>query len=433
LSSTAHGANIVVEWSPRKITVYDIPTQVVRSFDPTESLPYGGKVAVLAISRKSIFVRATRVPNAAPEEIRMVVQIKLAELFPIPASDLAYDFLLLSDVNAEGRLALIMAMPVIELRRAYEKLAASGIKIAKTVPVALAAPAVAESVGFTDAAIVEGNEEFASVDLVAGGVLRYSRVVPPHAMLDVEVSRTYSAAGLPCENIVAAGGLNFSEANRATSFTSLQAIATGAADRYRVNIELPEVVVARELAGRRRRGLIAAAFFIFSLAAAYYSYSTRAATQAIADVQIAKYQKNLDGATKYEKTAETSANRQAAITKILSGAFHPAQNISDIAVIAANCAPNGVWLTGLSVERGKEIAIRGSAIKNDAVSTFVNNLNDFQDPETNANRFRNAKFISANGGQVLKTNVDQFSVSAFPIGNLPLALQQKAGVSSSAH
>jgi hypothetical protein len=396
-------------------------------------LPYGGKTAVLAISRKSIFVRATRVPNAAPEELRMVVQIKLAELFPIPASDLAYDFLLLSDVNAEGRLALIMAMPVIELRRAYEKMASSGIKIAKTIPIALAAPAIAESVGLTDAAVVEGNAEFASVDLVAAGLLRYSRVVPPGALLDVEVNRTYSASGLPCEQIIAAGGLRFAEADKSTSLSSLQAVASGSIDKYRVNIELPEVVAAREIAGRRRRAGISIAFLVFSVVAAYFSYSQRAEQQAIIDAQLGKLQKQLDADTKAQKTAETDANREAGITKILSGAFHPAQNLSDIATLASNCAPEGVWLTGLSVERGKEITVRGSATVNDAVSTYVDNLNNYLDPTTNTPRFRNAKFLFAQNGQVLKSPVDQFSITAFPVGNLPLALQQKSGVSASTH
>jgi hypothetical protein len=363
----------------------------------------------------------------------MVVQIKLAELFPIPASDLAYDFLLLSDINAEGRLALIMAMPVTELRRAYEKLGSSGIKIARTLPIALAAPAVAESVGLSDAAVVEGNSEFASVDLVAGGILRYSRVVPPNALLDVEVSRTYAASGLPCEPTVAAGGLSFPEANKITQLSALKAIANGAVEKLRVNIELPEVVAAREIAGRRRRALVSGAFLLFSLVAAYIAYSSRSEAQALADAQVAKYKRQLVQDQKYQKDAETDANREAAITKILTGAFHPAQYISDIATIAANCSPTGIWLNGLTVERGKEATLRGSAITNDAVSTYVDNLNSYIDPSSGTPRFRDAKFLFANNGEVQKTPVDQFSISAFPIGNLPIALQQKTGTGSAPH
>jgi Tfp pilus assembly PilM family ATPase len=433
LSSATHSANIIVEWSAHRITVYDVPSQQIKSYAAAESLPYAGKTAILAISRKSIFVRSTRVPNAAPEEIRLVVQVKLAELFPIPARDLAYDFMLLSDVNAEGRLALIMAMPVLELRRAYEKMAASGIKIARTLPLAIAAPLVAESVGFHDAAVVEGNDEFASVDLVAGGILRYSRVVPPGAILDVEVSRTYNASGLAGEKVIAAGGIRFSGADSTTSFSALQALATAAADRYKVNIELPEVVAARELTGRRRRSAISFSFLAFAVAAAYYAYYSRADLQSRGDSQVAKAKKSLDAATKNLKVAEDNSNRQAAITQILDGAFHPAQLASDIVALAANSAPEGVWLNALSVERGKELALRGYAIQNDAVSTYVSNLNDYVDPESGQPRFRNAKMLLAQNAEVEKNPVDQFSISAFPNGNLPLALQQKTGLSTTTH
>lgn len=417
---------LIVDWSPRKILTYDAGTQEVRTFTDPEAMPYGGRRALLAISRRSIFVRATRVPNAAPEDIRTIVQMKLAELFPVPPTDLAFDFTLLGDLNDEGRLALIVAMPVIELRRAMEHMAKAGIKVARVVPVALGSAFLAESLGHRDAAVVERTEDLASVDIVVGGVLRYSRVSPPGAPVEVEISRTFNASGLPCSAVIAAGGIQVGESDASTKLTALEALATASADRLKINLQLPEVIAAKELAERRMRTRIAFLMFVAAGIALYFSWQQRMDDQAAVDLQLKRLTTTLGNAQKYEKQAEKLQDEDQAIVASLTKAFKPAQRIHDIVSDSANQAPPGLWLTGASVVRGKELSIRGVATTGEAVDTYMSNLG--ADP-----RFRNVKLIFENYADIEKQPVVQFSISAFPNGNLPIALTAAQGGTTSAH
>ncbi len=430
-------AGLIIDWSPRKIVAFDVNAHEIRSFTDPLGMPYGGRSAMLAISRRAVFVRAARVPNAAPEDVRMVVQLKLAELFPVPPSDLAFDFALLGDVNDEGRLALIVAMPVTELRKALDQMATAGIKVTRVLPVALGSAFLAESLGYRDAAVVERTEEYASVDIVVDGVLRYSRVAPPGTPVEVEISRTFNAAGLPCTAVIAAGGTQVGEADATTKATALEALGGAWLDRLKLNLQLPEAIAARELAERRQRQRIASLMFLAALAVLYYAWTDRASAQANVAAGQAQLNRKLTDAKKFALAAQGRTTKLENVEKTLSTAFNPAQRLGDIAVQAANLAPPGVWLTGLSVERGKEITIRGTATSDDAVAAYVRALSG--DLVTNmasgdpVPRFRNVRPVFVNHSQIDKIPVVEFSISAFPQGNLPIALTQQAGVSSSAH
>ena len=427
LSSGGSQVGLVIDWSSKKIQAFDPATGEVKVFDNAASLPYAGRTAVLAISRRSVFVRAARVPNAAPEDVRTVVQIKLAELFPVPPSDLAFDFILLSDLNVDGRLALIVAMPVIELRKAHEQMAAAGIKISRTVPVALGTPLLAESLGYRDAAVVERLDELASVDIVTDGVLRYSRVVAPGAPIEVEVNRTYNAAGLPCSAVIAAGGTLVGEADHSTNATSLQALAQSSADKLKINLELPEVVAKRELRGRRNRQFFAFMLTVVAIGVAYTAWSNFSDAQAAVASAVSKANDNLKYQKKYETKTEGDHALQSQMLTTLNASFKPKQRIADIATVLSGLTPDGVWLTGLTIERGKEVTIRGTSKTNDQVSQYVRAVTGYSDAG-GSHRFRNVVMAFATDSDIEKVPVVQFSLTAFPVGNFPITLQQKAGL-----
>ncbi|HWD37545.1 MAG TPA: PilN domain-containing protein [Fimbriimonas sp.] len=426
MSKGSHNAGLVIEWSPKRIVAYDVQARSMKSYDDPKLLPYAGRTALLAISRRSVFVRAARVPNAAPEDIRTVVQVKLAELFPVPPTDLAYDFLLLPDINAEGRLAMIVAMPVSELRKAKEQMASAGIKVLRTLPVALGSAMLAESLGLKDAAVVEKMDEVASVDIVTGGVLRYSRVVAPTAPIEVEISRTFNAAGLTCTSVIAAGGVQVGEADVSSLSTALEALALSNPDRLKIDLQLPETVAARELAARKRRQMVAGLFLAVSLGISYNAWSSYLDEKARIDQEKANYVKNLVPITKEQKDEEAFAAKQRSIEATLAHAFAPAQKMGDIVLEAANLAPSDVWLTGFNLERGKELTLRGTSKTEEGIPAYVAALN-------NDRRFRNVKLVNSNHGEIEKIPVVEFNISAFPIGNLPITLQQKAGVATVVH
>ena len=79
----------------------------------------------------------------------------------------------------------------------------------------------------------------------------------------------------------------------------------------------------------------------------------------------------------------------------------------------SNDLPKNAWLTNVGVGRGQNIVIRGTATTGDDVAAYVQAL-------SKEARLRDVKLIFANNSLIESTPVVQFSVSAFPVANLPL-------------
>jgi Tfp pilus assembly protein PilN len=106
--------------------------------------------------------------------------------------------------------------------------------------------------------------------------------------------------------------------------------------------------------------------------------------------------------------------------KVLTRGLKPGQRISDALLSVANDVPEGVWLTGMSLDRGKPMVLRGTAKSSEGVSEFVNKLSS--NP-----RLREAKLVFANQGSLNQTPVVQFSITAVAVANLPLVDPVKPG------
>ena len=103
----------------------------------------------------------------------------------------------------------------------------------------------------------------------------------------------------------------------------------------------------------------------------------------------------------------------------LTRAFQPAQPISDIASAISDALPQSVWLTGLNIERGKPVQLRGTATRAEDVARLVDALS--------ANsRFRSVRLVFANSGKIKETPIVQFNLSATAVGNLPMPEPPKA-------
>jgi hypothetical protein len=406
--------SLVIEWSPKSITVFDGGTGSTKTHPSLPDLVgYAGREAIIAVSRRSVFVRPTRVPNSSPEEIRLVVQMRLGDLFPVAATDLAFDIILTQDVNVDGRLAVVVAMPSAELKRLLDDAKTAGLKVRKVVPASIGSAMLAHNLGREEAAVVEHLEEGLTVDLVAHGILRTSRVVAANANPSAEVARTYAIAGLPCGTVIAAGGLGWSEADMKTSNTSLSAIAGAWSDKLQVNLELPERVAARKRAAQTRQLQLSLAMCAVSVIAAGVVYSGRAADAKKVDDLKASLAKQSTSLKTKQKEAENDALAATAKEKTLQRAFAPAQNMSDIVTLIANRTVNGVWLTGITAERGKPVYVRGTAMTPDEVYGYLGNLQ--KEP-----RLRNVTLVFASTAQIDEKQIVNFSLSAFPIGNVPL-------------
>jgi Tfp pilus assembly protein PilN len=414
----ATGAPLVLEWGPQGILAFDPVSGIHSEFGTLEAAAASlgtNREAVVAVSRRAMFLRTTRVPNTSPEEIRQVLVMKLAGLFPTGNDELAFDFVLFDDVNVEGRLALVGAMPAQELKRLYLEVRTAGFRIARVVPAAFGSISLLEDLGRASGAVAQPCGAGICIDLVEGCVVRYSRVAPPGGSLDVELARTRAVVGLPDLPVIAAGGLEVPEAEVTTKTSSLEAFSNHPRP-LPFNLEPREAVMARKVASRRRRQRLAALMAVAAVAVgtlAYFDYA-----EANAAVQ-RELQATRTSTRKLQTAQSATASELTQVVQVresLDRAYHPPQRFGDVLRVVANTAPAGVWLTGVSVERGRPMTIRGTSLTNEAVAEYLRILSGHE-------RFRDVRIVFANNATIGETTVVQFSISMFPVGNLPVIEQ----------
>ncbi len=442
--------NLVIEWSPKGVTAFDAVTHKTQHYETVQaaSAATGGKEVVAAVSRRSVFVRTTRVPDAAIADIRLVLSMKLGDLFPLAASDLAYDFVLADDVNVDGRLAIVVAMSAQDLRRLHEEFRSAGYRIAQVVPSAFGSVALAAKLGKSSAAIVSREADGIGIDIIESGQLRYSRLSTNTANPVAEVCRTYTVAGLATASIVAATGLKFADADITTADGALDALISSPAGLTTVNLELPEAVALRAKKARDQKQALALFMFVAALGLSGFAYFDHSSRQALVDrsnsrdkAELAKYTKiqksTADDLGKLLSPASVVALTGAKAPSTTAGgppgddaqsninlAFSNGQRFSDVVTVVSNNVPTGVWLTGISLERGKRLVLRGTAKTNELVEQYARTLNTL-DANTPQQRLRDVKLEFTNPGSIEQIPVVQFSISAFPVGNVPLFDQTK--------
>lgn len=406
---------LAIEWSPRGVVAYDSATRRKLVGPDLQSLGLGSRDAVFALSRRGVFVRTARVPDASADDVRAILAMKAGEIFPLPVIDLAWDFVLTSDVNDEGRLAVVAAVPCADLRRAFEATAAAGLKVKAAVPLAFGSTLIAKELGMNDAAVVERAEDGPAVDVVIDGALRASRAAPASVPMELEVSRALTLAGIDDVPTVAAGGAELAEADRTSDRTALAALAETPFDRLKLRLELPEAVAARETAANNRSIRIAASVLVLSgLLAATSAVNYHDAEAKVTEAQT-RSNAYIQQVKNDVKKLTSSVSEQVATNDKLKQAFEPAQKPSDVLALITNAVPEGTWLNGITYERGRPLTLRGTSKTAEAAAVLMRNL--ATNPE---GRFRDVVLTNANNTLVSKVPVVQFVITAFPVGNTPL-------------
>lgn len=404
----------VVEWSPEGVRAF-LPQKgkVIsgRSLAEIRSQLEGGEV-VFAIARRSAFLRTTRLPDAPKSDVSKILALQVGQLFPVSPAEAAVDFYLTDDRNSEGRLAVVAAVKRDVLAALNEDMTQNGLSARAIVPAALGSAYLARDLGLSQCAVVENAVDGLAIDVIAERELRTSRVVPPPNahMVDEEVMRAFAIAKVPCSEAVAAGGLTYAEAGRTLPKSSLEWLSAVALP---LNLEPPELVQKRaaDRLARARRVAIILWLAAFLLGAVVWDFYSR--DHDVVRKGEEKWKKTLSA---LRKTKDQAAAKYSSISKVdtaLSLGFEPKQRMSDIAALLSNLAPEGLWLTGLTLERGKLATIRGTALTGDMVTKYLERL-------STQNRLRDVKLAFANNGQIEKTNVVQFSMTAHIVGNLPL-------------
>lgn len=403
----------VVEWSPSGVRAFLPETGKIVS-GPSLSSIRGqlGNEVVVAMSRRTSFLRTTRLPDAPKADVAKILVLQVSQLFPVSSTDAAIDFYLTDDKNVEGRLAVVAAVKSETLKALIEDLSENGLSARAVVPAALGSSYLAKQSGRRECAIVEHVSEGLAIDIISEGELRTSRVVPMPALADVdsEVLRAFAVAKVPCAEVVTAGHFTYPEAN---AFMESSGLSTLASSYLPLTLEPPDIVAKRaidKVARARRIAVILWAAAIL-LAAVVWDYRSR-------DMEVIqkgenKWKKELANLRTTKDQANAKYSSLSKIDAALSLGFEPKQRMGDVAALLNNLAPQGLWLTGITLERGKLTTIRGTALTGDSVTKYLERL-------STQSRFREVKLAFANNGQIEKTNVVQFSISAHLVGNFPL-------------
>jgi Tfp pilus assembly protein PilN len=413
----------VLEWSPGGLTVFNPATGQLERHDSAASAArsIGGGRVLVALSRRSAFIRALRVPNASLHDVRLALRVHLDQLFPVPVEELSFSLQLTSDVTPEGRMAIVAAAPHKLLRRVAEELKAVGLEAEAVIPAAFGSAGMARALGFSTGAVVERTVEGVAIDVVVDGDLRSSRVVPdeddPDQLMQ-EIERSHQMAGVHQGEIHYVRMPAASGSERSIETPTLSWVS--AALREGVELELPEQIERRERGVVHRRMRLALLAAAAAVAIVSLTVSHRMEAQRVAQKADRRWESIL---RQLESVKNGLASRALATSKssqVLNVAFRPAQSPSDVLTLAGNLAPAGVWLTGVTFERGKPLLVRGTAKTTEAVTEYLESL-------SRQDRFRDVKLVFANNAMIETTPIVNFSISAHVLGNFPIVETKGAG------
>lgn len=413
----------VIEWSPGAVAAYDATARkIYRGTSLADVAPrLTSRDAVFAVGRRACFVRSVSVPDAPKDDLVQAMALSIGQHVPI-SGDACVDLRIVGEAGPEGRSATLVAMRAADLRTLHEEARQAGIRVVATVPAAYGSWLLAQGSSLPNCAAVSESAEGLGVDLISEGELRYSRALPPHSSnghLAPELLRTFSAAGLSAAPTLAEG-VALSNAEYRVEATPLEALSGSAWTTPGVIFELPEAIQARAKAAKAARSRLAILLAASALLLMTLVYFDRADAQEKVDRAQARASSSLRQMKTTQDGLATQVNEKAAMAKILQRGFEPAQRLGDVAALASNDLPPQAWLTGINVERGQNVTIRGTAMTGETVAAYVQTL-------AKESRLRDVKLVFANNALIESTPVVQFSISAFPVGNLPLLEKQTKG------
>lgn len=380
---------------------------------PVELSSLRGRRVVAVLARRLTLVRATELPPASPEDLRRLVALRIGDLFPA-AQDIAYSIAPRAGegTGAPGPAAVFAARNA-DLAAIQAAAKANGFHVVATLPAAAGSVELAEELGLPDALVLERDGEGIGLDVIAGLELVLSRRTSGEANLEGEVRRTFVAAKTGAIPIVATNGFHAPFADRHSPKTATATLVERE-DRWPTLDLVPEPVRAERARAERYRKIRAGALvLVSSLLLAAYVVKIR--SDQAADVQ--KAERRDRGKIKQLQTRLDLLNadnsKRAPQSLLLNRAFRPAQRTSDVGVLVTSLLPPGAWLTSVTIERAKTVRIVGTATSSDAVAAYLRNLGSQK-------RLRNVILQFANTAEIEQKPVVNFSITAFPVGNVPL-------------
>lgn len=402
---------LLIEWSPTQVRVFDPVTRAVTEGGTIAACATGGREAIVGVAQRSSFIRTIPVPTADREEIAKLLPFKIGATLPLPMTEVAYGFRVARDPQGDGRAVVVGAVKTESLRRIHEDARTAGITIRAVTPAALGSWLAAKSTGMTDGAVVTTTPDTTSIDVIRFGELVYSRsIATPETEEEIqeEIETTFCLAKAPIGSVLRLG----------TNGTDRRLPVEFLADPRSVfTLELPERIAARrERAVKATARRAIAALLVMGIVGAYAIAKRTTAENNIRD-DIAR-QSHSERLAKLNQTeAVKLATSVGGTAAMLDTAFRPAQTFGDVIAAMGTETPPGIWLTGMTLERGKPILLNGQATNGKAVAAFVAKL--AANP-----RFREMKLVFANKGMIGERPIVQFGISGRAVGNLPIEVKE---------
>ncbi|MFM2223617.1 MAG: hypothetical protein RLZZ78_1874 [Armatimonadota bacterium] len=407
--------DIVFSWSPSQVAAMELSSgqKSVGADFASVSIITAGKSALVGIGRERTFIKTVRLPKVSGDDLRQLVFVQWKSLFPIEEADAAFCAHQTSDVTADGILTVVAAVRTTDLIEIREQLATRGIKQVHFVPMAVSAAAALASLGITDGLVVDGNGSQTTFDLVSGGETVLSRSVLHAESAEIEAKRTLLADGQSTAQVFATSNVVFNGAQvLSADLLSSLADVTG-------HDLISRQEQAAELAGISKKNNRLSIYFLIAAVLLIAVVLTQRFDEEQVVIQgEAKWAKRVAKARSNRKIAELESKKQTDFTNLLDPAFEPGQRLSDALGSIIVAAPANIWLTGVNMDRGRPIQIRGTAMTNEAVTQFVNVLGA-------SDRFRDVQLVNASLAKLEQTEVVNFTMNVTAVANVPLPKPQK--------
>ena len=408
MSQKSQRAQLLIEWDREWVRVHFVESTQTKEGLNLDSIDgINGKTAIVLLSRRLVLQRSLALPDAQKSDMLVALKMKLGDVFPIPASELAFDFIPTIEKNESGRVCQVFAVRTTDIAEIIAICQRFGIQIQQIVPSQAITIKLAEQYAVSSGIFAERFGDYVNLDAYRFGDLVASKMVTLDA-LDTELSRMQAMTGEGTKLFSYNVDLHGLEQKLPSPY-----IHSFFQSTLSIDLEPEEYRWARVEKGRQVRHRQAYYVFIAGIILAAYAYNQYStSTKIISDAQ-SKYANRTKPTRLKAEHDEAEAKKIEPQAKQLLKAFEPAQQPGDILKVISALIPRDTWLTGVTFERGKLLQIRGTSKKAELVSAYVIEL-------SKQKRFRDVRLVFANGGDIEGIPTVTFSITAFPVGNIPM-------------
>ncbi len=373
-----------------------------------------GKTVVLSIPRWLVTLRFARLPQAAPEQLRGMIQYEAQQYILFPLEEVVLDYCAVDDFAGGDDLQLVLLAaarrPIIQVvmsaceRNGLEvsQITVSSLALAEHIRGAVETTALIHvEVGVVDVVVISNRQlifsrssqldmvhssEFANQRLreeIARTFLAYQNEYANRPIGEVQLS----GEGLSSENSleslvqevidlpvrrVRARLLPFNEVGN-FSIVAGAALQSLPSAKERVNLLPTEGAERRAEASRKRNNTLAVAVAVVVVAGAIWGVNSQLKAQDKSGRELRALTANLDDIKGAAETRKREYDNTKSVVDDLERGLGRKHPIVDVMVVVSKALPSSAeaWLTQMSFERGGTLTLRGESKSESAATEMV--------------------------------------------------------------